>query len=72
MPTTLFDRLRAWRMEQARERDVPAYVIFHDTTLREIALTRPTTLDDLAQMQGMGRKKLEHYGPMLLELVRQT
>lgn len=72
VPTTLFDRLRAWRMEQARERDVPAYVIFHDTTLREIALTRPTTLDELAQMQGMGRKKLEHYGPMLLELVRQT
>ena len=72
VPTTLFDRLRAWRMEQARERAVPAYVIFHDTTLREIALTRPTTLDELAQMQGMGRKKLEHYGPMLLELVRQS
>ncbi|QDD62395.1 DNA helicase RecQ [Streptomyces albidoflavus] len=59
----VFEALRAWRAAQAREQGVPAYVIFHDATLREITAARPTTLDALAQIGGIGDKKLQNYGP---------
>ncbi len=68
----LFERLREWRAGQAREQSVPAYIIFGDATLRGIALSRPATLHDLAGISGVGEKKLEAYGPAILELVAQA
>src|SRR3546814_12491043 len=53
----LFDALRELRTRLAREQSVPPYVIFHDTTLRGITRQRPTTLDDLAQVGGIGGTK---------------
>ncbi|MYU23813.1 DNA helicase RecQ [Streptomyces sp. SID8352] len=57
-----FEALRAWRAEQAREQGVPAYVIFHDATLREIATVWPTSVGQLAGITGVGEKKLATYG----------
>ena len=57
-----FLALRAWRAEAAREQNVPAYVIFHDATLRSIALEAPRDLDALAGIGGVGASKLERYG----------
>ena len=64
-----FAALKRWRLEQAREQGVPPYVVFHDRTLLEIASRRPANLDDLAAVGGVGRAKLERYGPGLLELL---
>ncbi|MFN4063948.1 MAG: DNA helicase RecQ [Parazoarcus communis] len=72
IPTTLFDRLRAWRAALAKERNIPAYVIFHDATLREIAIARPGSLAELGHMPGIGDRKLEAYGEAILELVRDA
>ncbi len=66
---TLFERLRWWRVETARSHNVPAYVIFHDATLKEIARAMPVTLDELRQVSGVGEKKLETYGEQLIALV---
>ncbi len=66
----LFERLKAWRTEQARTQSVPPYVIFHDSTLSAIASAQPRDLDALAGVPGIGAKKLERYGPALLELLR--
>lgn len=57
-----FEALRAWRAEQAREQGVPAYVIFHDATLREIATIWPTSVGQLGEISGVGEKKLATYG----------
>jgi ATP-dependent DNA helicase RecQ len=62
--------LRAWRAGIARERGVPAYVVLHDSTLDGIAAARPSTLNKLREVPGIGDKKLEHYGDELLALVR--
>ena len=63
--------MRAWRAETAREQNVPAYVIFHDATLREIALQQPDNLDALAAIGGVGAGKLERYGGALLDLLSE-
>ncbi|MFF2650864.1 DNA helicase RecQ [Streptomyces sp. NPDC058045] len=65
----LFEALRAWRAEQAREQGVPAYVVFHDATLREIATLRPSTVAELGTISGVGEKKLATYGEGVLEVV---
>jgi ATP-dependent DNA helicase RecQ len=57
-----FEALRAWRAEQAREQGVPAYVIFHDATLKEIATIWPTSVGQLGEISGVGEKKLATYG----------
>ncbi|MFD8521745.1 DNA helicase RecQ [Streptomyces capillispiralis] len=57
-----FEALRAWRAEQAREQGVPAYVIFHDATLREIATVWPASVAELGGISGVGEKKLATYG----------
>ncbi|MGI5437132.1 DNA helicase RecQ [Streptomyces shenzhenensis] len=57
-----FEALRAWRAEQAREQGVPAYVIFHDATLREIVTSWPGSVRDLGTVSGVGEKKLATYG----------
>ncbi len=65
----LFERLRAWRAEQAREQGVPAYIVFGDATLRGIAVVRPSTLAELAEISGVGEKKLDAYGAAVLAIV---
>jgi len=65
----LFEKLRWWRMETAREHNVPAYVIFHDATMREIAKARPHSLDDLRHVNGVGEKKLDTYGAQIIALI---
>jgi len=67
----LFERLRAWRVEAARRHGVPAYVIFHDATLREIARARPASLEVLRAISGVGARKLEAYGADIVGLVEQ-
>ncbi|WEH15946.1 DNA helicase RecQ [Streptomyces sp. VNUA24] len=62
----VFEALRAWRADQAREQGVPAYVIFHDATLREIAATAPTSVAELGTISGIGEKKLATYGEGVL------
>lgn len=66
----LFQLLRKWRADTAREQAVPAYVILHDKTLRELAEVRPVSHGLLAGITGMGSAKIEHYGAELLELIR--
>jgi ATP-dependent DNA helicase RecQ len=66
----LFGALRDLRAQLAREQNVPAYVIFHDSTLRNIAEQRPENLGELARVGGIGGTKLERYGPQVLETVR--
>jgi len=67
----LFQALRAWRLEQARAQRVPPYVVFHDSHLRSIAAHCPTTLEALAELKGIGPRKVEKYGSDVIELVRQ-
>ena len=62
-----FDALRELRTELAREQNVPAYIIFNNRTLREIAETDPQDFDQLATVSGVGAAKLEHYGEAVLE-----
>ncbi|QJT07065.1 DNA helicase RecQ [Streptomyces asoensis] len=64
-----FEALRAWRAEQAREQGVPAYVIFHDATLREIATAWPTSVQQLGGISGVGEKKLVTYGEGVLAVL---
>jgi ATP-dependent DNA helicase RecQ len=66
----LFDALRACRRDLARAAGVPPYVIFHDSTLREMATVKPTTLQALAPVSGVGAAKLEKYGQAFVEVVR--
>ncbi|WP_374278181.1 DNA helicase RecQ [Azonexus sp.] len=66
----LFQLLRRWRADTAREQGVPAYVILHDRTLRELAEVRPVSHGLLAGITGMGSAKIEHYGEELLALIR--
>jgi len=65
----LLERLKAWRLAEARTQSVPAFVILHDKTLAEIARQRPHSLAALGGVSGIGAKKLERYGPTLVELV---
>ena len=66
---TVFEALRAWRAIEAKEQGVPAYVIFHDATLREIATLRPTSLEQLGTVTGVGETKLAKYGQGLLDVL---
>ena len=66
----LWQRLREWRAGIAKEHGVPAYVVFHDATLAELARARPQSEAALAQISGVGTRKLERYGAALLELLR--
>ncbi|MGI6879621.1 DNA helicase RecQ [Microbacterium sp. gxy059] len=65
----LFETLRAWRAEQAREQGVPAYIVFGDATLRALAEHRPATLDQLDGISGIGAKKREAYGEQVLRVI---
>ena len=66
----VFQALREWRKGIAKEHGVPAYTVFHDATLQEIARLMPASLDGLRGISGIGATKLERYGQPLLEVVR--
>ena len=66
----LFERLRSVRLEIARSRGVPPYVIFHDTTLREMARIRPTTMGALLTVKGVGARKADDLGGVFLDAIR--
>jgi ATP-dependent DNA helicase RecQ len=70
VPAEVVDRLRRWRSETARASGVPAYVIFHDSTLAAIAAARPSSLADLLRVSGVGDSKLRKYGEEVLEVVK--
>src|SRR6185437_8866625 len=65
----LFQALRAWRLQVAREHGVPAYTVFHDATLEEIARRRPGSTEELRLVSGVGAVKLERYGAAVLDVV---
>jgi ATP-dependent DNA helicase RecQ len=65
----LFERLRAWRLERARLDEVPAYVVLHDATLRELATAKPASERDLETVKGFGPTKLERYGEDVLAVI---
>jgi ATP-dependent DNA helicase RecQ len=64
-----FEQLRAWRAATAKEQGMPAYVIFHDATLRQIAVESPSSLTGLASVTGVGESKLAKYGQQIVELL---
>jgi DNA helicase-2/ATP-dependent DNA helicase PcrA len=68
----IFDALRSWRRTRAEGDGVPAYVVFHDSTLAEIASRRPRSLSDLRTISGIGPAKLERYGEDVLAVLGET
>jgi ATP-dependent DNA helicase RecQ len=70
--SALFEHLRAVRKRLANEQGLPPYVIFHDSTLREMALRRPLTLDEFATLPGVGQAKLSRYGEHFIAALRQA
>jgi ATP-dependent DNA helicase RecQ len=67
--TARFEALKAWRAEVAREHNLPAYIVFHDAALAEMAQAMPDSLDALGQISGVGAKKLEAYGREILRVL---
>lgn len=70
--TALFEALRSWRADQAKEQGVPAYVVFPDATLYGIVEAKPSTINELGQVSGVGLKKLDRYGPGVLEVLESS
>jgi ATP-dependent DNA helicase RecQ len=70
--TPAFERLRGWRATTAKEQGVPAYVVFHDATLRQIATERPATLAALGTISGVGESKLARYGQQILDVLAEA
>ncbi len=68
----VFERLRAWRAAVAKEQGMPAYVIFHDATLRQIASVAPSALNELALVNGVGETKLARYGQQILDVLAEA
>ena len=67
----LFEKLRVWRSTRAREENVPPYIVFGDKVLREIARQKPSDLDELGEISGIGPAKLDKYGELVLELLSE-
>ncbi len=70
--TARFVALKAWRAEVAKAHNLPAYIVFHDATLAEMAREQPATLDDLAGISGVGGRKLEAYGAEILRVLEAS
>ncbi|WP_241839832.1 DNA helicase RecQ [Frankia sp. CcI49] len=68
----VFERLRSWRGATAKELGIPAYMIFHDATLREIATRTPTSLPELAAISGVGENKLAKFGQQILDTLTEA
>jgi ATP-dependent DNA helicase RecQ len=64
-----FAALKSWRAEVARAHSLPAYVIFHDATLAQMAQLAPDSLEALSHISGVGAKKLEAYGREILRVL---
>jgi ATP-dependent DNA helicase RecQ len=62
----IYQALKRWRLQRAKLDEIPAYVVFHNTTLAEIAQRRPSTIAELASVPGVGPTKLERYGQEVL------
>ncbi len=71
-PAGAFEALRAWRTAEAKQQAVPPYIIFSDAVLRDVAAVQPRTLDDLAQVKGVGASKLERYGKAVLRVLKES
>ncbi len=67
----LWEELRALRLTLARQQEIPPYMIFHDSTLREFVLEKPRTLTEISKINGVGQSKLERYGPTFLEVLQK-
>jgi ATP-dependent DNA helicase RecQ len=65
----VYDTLRRWRLETAKAEEKPAYVIFHNATLAEIVRRAPRSMEELAEVPGVGPAKLERYGDELLAVL---
>ncbi len=68
----LFEELRTFRAQIAKQNSVPAYVIFHDATLKELSDTKPSKIEDLLDIQGLGKVKVERFGKELIELINAS
>ncbi|MDE7540043.1 DNA helicase RecQ [Gluconobacter sphaericus] len=66
-----FDALRQWRLSEAREQEIPPYVIFHDSVLRDIAREQPASRTELGSIKGVGASKLDRYGAAVLTVLRE-
>jgi superfamily II DNA helicase RecQ len=66
---SVVERLRSWRRQRSQADGVPAYVVLHDATLRDLATARPTSLHELAAVKGFGPAKIERYGDDVLAVV---
>ena len=67
----LFEKLRLLRLEIARNLELPPYVVFHDKTLKEMAILKPKSLAAMLQVTGIGEKKLEMFGDSFLEVIKR-
>jgi len=67
----LWQALREARMALAKKQGVPPYVVFHDTTLRELVQLKPTRIEEMERIQGIGERKLRKYGEAFLQVVRE-
>ncbi|MCA9327632.1 HRDC domain-containing protein, partial [Candidatus Saccharibacteria bacterium] len=68
----VFQRLKTWRAKQARRREIPPYMVAHDTTLKELATRRPQTERALLAVKGMGKMKVDAYGTELLAILKEA
>jgi len=68
----LLAALRKKRIEIAREEKVPAYIVFSDRTLADMAMRKPVSLDSLARVKGVGEMKLSRYGEIFLDVIRNS
>jgi len=59
-----------WRSAQAKKQRVPAYTIMHDKTLKELSSTKPTELEELYDVNGLGKAKIHKYGKSVVEIVK--
>ena len=66
----LLSALKSKRMELARKRRVPAYIIFPDTTFYQTLLHKPKTLEEMAKLNGIGPQKLDKYGEIFLSVIK--
>lgn len=68
----LWEELRALRLSLARKQEIPPYMIFHDSTLREFVLEKPQSLSEISKINGVGQSKLDRYGPSFLEVLQRS
>jgi len=67
----LFEIIRKWRAGQARQQGIPAYTILHDKTLRELSSTKPTDINQLEDIDGIGKAKKAKYGEAIVKMIQE-